>query len=42
MENKKGHPKAAQENNSLAYYADVSASAQRARLLDALRPHYDT
>lgn len=35
--NKKGRPKAAQSNLSNVYYADLSAAAQRARLLDALR-----
>lgn len=35
--NKKGRPKAAQSNLSEIYYADLSAAAQRARLLDALR-----
>lgn len=36
MENKESHPKAALEQ-SYSYYADQSAAAQRARLLDALR-----
>lgn len=35
--NKKGRPKAAQSDLSETYYADLSAAAQRARLLDALR-----
>ncbi len=36
MEKKKGHPKAAQ-NNVISHYADLSAEAQRKRLIDALR-----
>lgn len=36
MEKKKGHPKAAQ-NNVISHYADLSAAAQRKRLIDALR-----
>lgn len=36
MAKKKSHPKAAQKNRN-AYFADLSAAAQRARLLDALR-----
>ena len=36
MAKKKSHPKAAQKNRK-AYFADLSAAAQRARLLDALR-----
>lgn len=36
MTKKKGHPKAA-PNNPEAYYADLSAEAQRKRLIDALR-----
>lgn len=36
MENKKGHPKAAQKKSD-SYYADVSAEAQRKRLIDALK-----
>ncbi|MGB4912539.1 MAG: helix-turn-helix domain-containing protein [Candidatus Dechloromonas phosphoritropha] len=35
MEKEKGHPKAAPKTH--AHYADLSASAQRKRLLDALR-----
>lgn len=36
MTKEKGHPKAA-PNQSGPYYADLSAEAQRKRLLDALR-----
>jgi len=36
MTKEKGHPKAAQ-GSSYSYLADLSAEAQRARLLDALR-----
>ena len=36
MTKEKGHPKAAQESHE-SFYADLSASAQRNRLLDALR-----
>ena len=36
MTKEKGHPKAAQEDID-SHYADLSAEAQRARLLDALR-----
>lgn len=35
--NKKGRPQAAQIDISNVHYADLSAAAQRARLLDALR-----
>lgn len=35
MKKEKGHPKAA-ANNHPAYYADLSAAAQRSRFLDAL------
>lgn len=35
MTKKKGHPKAAPKHTP--YFADLSAAAQRARLLDALR-----
>ena len=35
MSKEKGHPKAAPKHDS--YFADLSAAAQRARLLDALR-----
>lgn len=36
MEKEKGHPKAA-PNNPDRHYADLSAEAQRKRLIDALR-----
>ena len=36
MAKKKSHPQAAPKNRN-AYFADLSAAAQRARLLDALR-----
>mgnify|MGYP000196813556 CR=1 FL=1 len=36
MEKEKGHPKAA-PNNPDSHYADLSAEAQRRRLIDALR-----
>lgn len=36
MTQEKGRPQAAQENSN-TYFADLSAEAQRARLLDALR-----
>lgn len=37
MTKEKGHPTAAQKKNSRRHYADLSAEAQRRRLLDALR-----
>ena len=36
MDKKKGHPKAAPSNPD-SHYADLSAEAQRKRLIDALR-----
>lgn len=36
MENKKGHPKAAPKKSDF-YYADLSAAAQRKRLIDVLK-----